>query len=674
MLVVQQMQEVQSDYEKRLKEVEHREEKLLREMEARENGLLIKNKNLEDDARILQQQLKNLQSTHQEVVDINTKLNKLNERYKLIEKNLREDIKELRKSVAEMSDEKEGLVIQVRQLTEQAERFSDVQHNYTSLYETNTSLKTQCEELQGRLESVVIEKEELEKLNQDITDALNEERESKEVLEMKLREGSYQLPQVSWEDEGQTLDRETNQSSEKDEDVVSTVQIVHSTPIPNKANTSSLFTEFQTTLGPDKALELEELKVSNEQAKQRIAVLLDEKSTLEEKITLLSTEEAKAEAIRNENIDTLTEKEKMLQELKEDIENKNTLLEKFQQQSKVDGAEKTSLEIKVEILTNELQNVKENHHNMIEMKDKEISKLDLALQELHEHKAALEEDLNNAKAESDQLSSVLGNSHSELSSLVGHLKNLKKAVETLQQDVDQPKSSQGQPDLVPKSDLEQPSSKGTTLRIKSNKAIEIDEEKQCFTVIATFRELIQSLRVPIDNYTRIMLSRSLHNSNKDPQAASTSFVLAERNAEIARLKNRITHKSDELYNLRIIMKARQTTAEVGLKTLQSQLESERARYEGELSKLKYDVKELNRKVTELKTFKMLYLQRFEEHINEISRLKRELDRLSVREEETNVLLEKTIQRKLELTQVLEDYEIRNETLYIIPQRMESSRI
>jgi len=672
------MQEVQSDYEKRLKEVEHREEKLLREMEARENALLVKNKNLEDDARILQHQLKNLQSTHQEVVDINTKLNKQNERYKLIEKNLRDDIKELRKCVAEMSDEKEGLVTQVRQLTEQAERFSDVQHNYTSLYESNTSLKAQCEELQGRFESIVIEKEELEKLNQDITDALNEERESKEVLEMKLREGSYQLPQVSWEDEGQASDGEmianNYKSSDKDEDIASTIPIVHSTPIPNKANTSSLFTEFQTTLEPDKALELEELKVSNEQAKQRIAALLEEKVTLEEQITLLSTEGAKAEATKNLNLDALTEKEKMLQELKEDIENKNTLLERFQQQSKVDGAEKTNLEIKVETLTNELQNVKENLQNMIEMKDKEISKLDLALQELHEHKATLEGDLNNAKFESDQLSSVLGNSHSELSSLVGHLKNLKKAVKTLQQDVDQSKSSQEQPDLVPRSDLEQPSFKSTILKIKSNKAIEIDEEKQCFTVIATFRELIQSLRVPIDNYTRIMLSRSLHNSNKDPQAASTSLVLAERNAEIARLKNRITHKSDELYNLRIIMKARQTTAEVSLKTLQSQLESERARYEGEVSKLKHDVKELNRKVTELKTFKMLYLQRFEEHIIEISRLKRELERVSVREEETNVLLEKTIQRKLELTQVLEDYELRNETLYIIPQRMESSRI
>lgn len=674
MLVIQQMQEVQSDYEKRLKEVEHREEKLLKEMEARENGLLVKNKNLEDDARILQQQLKNLQSTHQEVVDINAKLNKHNERYKLIEKNLREDVKELRKSVAELSDEKEGFVTQVRQLTEQAERFSDVQQNYTTLYETNTSLKAQCEELQGRFETVVIEKEDLEKLNQDITDALNEERESKEILEMKLREGSYQSPRVSWEDEGLALESETNFLSDKDAQVESSVPIVHSTPIPNKGDTSSLFNEFQTTLGTDKALELEELKVSNEQANQRIAALLEEKSTLEEKLTLFSTEEAKAEAIRNENLDALTEKEKMLQDLREDLENKNTVLERLQQQSKVDGAEKTSLEIKVETLTNELQNVKENLHNMIEMKDKEISKLDLALQELHEHKAVLEGDLNSAKIESDQLSSVVGNSHSELSSLVGHLKNLKKAVETLQQDVDQSKSSQEQPDLVPKSDIEQPSSKGITLKIKSNKTIQIDEEKQCFTVIATFRELIQSLRVPIDNYTRIMLSRSLHNSNKDPQAASTSLVLAEKNAEIARLKNRITHKSDELYNLRIIMKARQTTAEVGLKTLQSQLESERARYEGELSKLKYDVKELNRKVTELKTFKMVYLQRFEQHINEISRLKRELERVSVREEETNVLLEKTIQRKLELTQELEDYEIRNETLYIIPQQLESSRI
>ena len=37
---------------------------------------------------------------------------------------------------------------------------------------------------------------------------------------------------------------------------------------------------------------------------------------------------------------------------------------------------------------------------------------------------------------------------------------------------------------------------------------------------------------------------------------------------------------------------------------------------------------------------------------------------TIREEETNKLLEKTIHRKLELTQVLQEYEIKNEVLYV----------
>ena len=661
------MQLVQNDYEKRLKDVEHREAKLLTEMEARENGLLVKNKNLIDDVRILQQQLKNLENIHEGDVDNNTKLTKNLERYKSIEKNLQEDVKQLRKAVGELNDDKERLLVQVKQLNEQAEQFSGVHNNYTSLYEANTSLKVECEELQGRLEATIVEKEELEKLNQDITDALNEERESKEVLEIKLREGSYQLPRVSWEEEeGQVWAREKLSSS--NDEVVSTTSLhFSSTPVvSNGPNASSLFNELQTT---DRTDEFDKLQEANE----RITMLLEERTALEEKLSLLTTAEDGTDG--NKNLDDVVgEKDKLLQELREEIDNKNELLEKLHQQVKMDGTEKTALEIKIETLSNELQNVKENLQNIVEMKDKEISKLDEALQEVHEHKAVLEGDLNTVRSKLDQLESVLASSHNELFTLVGQLKNLKKAVETLHNDVDHPNTSQGQPDLVPKSDPDLSVSKVYSLKIKSHKAIEIDEEKQCFTVVTVFKELLQSLREPIDRYTRIMLSRSLHNSGKDSEVVSNSLILAEKNAEIAKLKNRITHKTDELNNLRSIMKARQTTADVGYKTLQSQLESERAKLNREISQLKYELKERQKENAELENFKTIYLQRFEDLLNQKSELKRKLEMAVTREKETNELLEKTIHRKLELTQALEEYELKNEALYIIPQRMESSRI
>ena len=664
------MQLVQSDYERRLKDVEHREAKLLTEMEARENGLLMKHKNLVDDIHILQQQLKNLENIHQGDVDNSTKLSKSIERYKLIEKNLREDIKDLRKIVTELSDDKENLSSQVKQLTEQAEQFSGVQNNYASLYKANTSLKVECEELQGRLEATVIEKEELEKLNQDITDALNEERESKEVLEMKLREGSYQLPQVSWEEEEGQVWKEENRLSCNDE-VDATPVNFSSTPIPSKPNASSLFNEFQTT---DKMAELVELREAIDQAKEKISKLLEEKASLEDKISSLTAAEAKEDNNGNNNLDVMVEKDKIIQRLREEIDNKNDMIERLHQQAKIDGTDKTALEIKIETVTNELQNVKENLHNIVEMKDKEISKLDEALQEVHEHKVVLEGDLDTFRTKLDHLESVLGNSHNELFTLVGQLKNLKKAVETLHNDVDQPNTSQGQPDLVPKSDPDCTVSKVYSLKIKSQKVIEIDEEKQCFSVVTVFKELLQSLRVPIDKYTRIMLSRSLHNSSKDTEVVSNSLIVAEKNAEIAKLKNRIIHKSDELNNLRSIMKARQTTADVGYKTLKSQMESEQAKFHREISHLKHETKELQKQNAELENFKAIYLQRFEELLSEMSELKRKLEMATIREEETNRLLEKTIHRKLELTQALEEYEIKNEVLYLIPQRMESSRI
>lgn len=660
------MQLVQNDYEKRLKDVEHREAKLLTEMEARENGLLMKNKNLVDDVRILQQKLKNLENIHQGDVDNNAKLSKSIERYKLIEKNLREDVKELRKIVGELSDDKENLVLQVKQLTEQAEQFSGVHHNYISLYEANTSLKAECEELHGRLEATIVEKEELEKLNQDITDALNEERESKEVLELKLREGSYQLPQVNWEEEEGQVWKEDNLSCSNDKEVDATSVNFSSTPLPNKP---SLFNEFQTT---DKTSELIELREAVDQAEERISKLVEEKTSLEDKISSLTA--AGSSNNGNNNLDAIIEKDKIIQELREELDNKNDMLERLRQQVNTNSTDKTALEIKIETLTNELQNVKDNLQNIVEMKDKEISKLDEALQEVHEHKAILEGDLDTVRTKLDQLESILTNSYNELSTLVGQLRNLKKSVETLQNDVDQPNTSQGQPDLVPKCDPDNIVSKVYSLKIKSQKTIEIDEEKQCFTVVTIFKELLQSLRVPIDRYTRVMLSRSLHNSSKDSEVVSNSLILAEKNAEIAKLKNRITHKSDELNNLRSIMKARQTTADVGYKTLQSQLESERAKLSREISQLKYEKKEMQKENAELENFKAIYLQRFEDLLSENSELRRKYEMAKMREEETDRLLEKTIRRKLELTQALEEYEIKHEVLYIIPQRMESSRI
>lgn len=145
-------------------------------------------------------------------------------------------------------------------------------------------------------------------------------------------------------------------------------------------------------------------------------------------------------------------------------------------------------------------------------------------------------------------------------------------------------------------------------------------------------------------------------------------------AIIGKWKAKVAHKTEEVSNLRAIMKARQTTSDVALSTLKSKLEGQERTYQTELARLKFQIKSLKKERDEGSSLKAMYAQRCEDYIDEMGRLKKEIHGLQMENEELLVSLKKTIQKKLDLSTQLEEYQIERERALHIPKLLLASRV
>ena len=181
-----------------------------------------------------------------------------------------------------------------------------------------------------------------------------------------------------------------------------------------------------------------------------------------------------------------------------------------------------------------------------------------------------------------------------------------------------------------------------------------------------------------------MLERSLAQSAKhipidaasvpEKSATSNRKNSLDFEATINKWKAKLSHKTEEITNLRAIMKARQTTAEVAISSLRSKLEGQARAYQTELTRLKHQLKVLKKERDEHKSLRGMYAKRCEDYVDDILRIKRENESLKLETDELMVSLKKTIQRKLDLSRELEEYKVELERNHNIPKQLGSSRI
>lgn len=640
--------------------------------------------------------------------------------------------------------ESEELKKDLGKLEKRIEDLAKFEEECHQLQEENSTLIRDSHTLQEQFESVIMEKENLEYQTQEVMQALSEEKEAKSLLETKLMEDSLNSTlHKSWEDEEKqkplgnrsrdNMARSTSVLLNQEDDMRPLSSPApggeenrHSTPFHAKAPPPppSLLSEIQESFvketDNDKD-ELEALRRKLTELEGVVSTYQKEKKVLEGNVAAASVREMEQlkdlESFRDEFARGMCEKDKTTEELNQRVLIRNEQIEQFRGKLSTTQAEKTTMEIEVDGLTNEIQRLKVVHGIEMDKIQQECAQEQTRNIALRSQVSVLEGKLQEYTSSLEKLENIIYNSQTELSTMTDDIRSLQKVVSTLNVD--------GRPSPTGTKPLKQvlshagesaaghdrgnsvlPVVNGSgerrdsqveeegegesyySLKIRQRKSsVLVHRESHSLQAILNLRRELKSVRSPMEQFTKIMLERSLIHSARhaatSPTALSSSssdHMLTNRKntldleATISKWKSKFMHKTEELSNLRSIMKARATTAEVAVSSLRSELAGKDRAFQTELTKMKYQIKILKKERDEHLSLRTMYAKRCEDYIDEITKAKKGIERRNQDCDELMVSLQKTIQRKLELSTELEEYKMEQERKVLIPRLLEASRV
>lgn len=604
----------------------------------------------------------------------------------------------------ELKRESEKLEKRVTQLLKHAE-------DYNSLHKTTKALRLQAESYREQYESLLVEKEDLEHENRATMEALNEERQVKSMLEGKLKEEALQSPtQPNWDSEKDSLTMTPvgNQNNHNGEHLVSTTSPtpagarMHSTPYKKFPNLlSELQSSFMSTVD---VTEMDSLRQRCKESDDSITALRQEKLALEEKVASFSLQQSEAtselDAIKDEYSRLLADKESVIERLKEDLLIKEENVGQLRNKLSAALAEKASMQIEVDGVKDELQRLRESSDHEIAKVQEEYIQEQSRSSELRGQVIVLEEQITLLSTTIDRLEAIIYSSNNEIASMGDELRLLHKTVTRLGQEGRPPSrelSPLGYKEATPKeatedglAAVENPAEGpeedvSYSVELKQGKAqVKVQNENHSLLAIARLHSQLRAVRSPLETFTKVMLERSLAQSSKhlptDSQAApdkaapNSRRVSVDLEAAVNKWKAKLAHKTEEVNNLRAIMKARATTADVAISSLRSKLEGQARAYQTELTRLKHQIKTLKKDRDEHNSLRAMYAKRCEDYVEEMSRVKRELAKMKMDSDELMTCLKKTIQKKLDLSRELEEYRVEQERLHLIPKLLGSSRV
>ena len=618
------------------------------------------------------------------------------------------------------------------------EHLSRFEEEFHRLYEEKLMIMNDSNSLKEQFESLVMEKEDIECRAYEALEALEEEREVRNILEDKLKEDSRLLPVAhpSWADNGGSQDVEegTHQvslSCEEDEEKKihsnssSTANKVHSlsngfhstpktSPHPDSYQASNLLNELQDSVSQGEELELRQ-KVS--ELEELARTFQKEKQIMEEQVSAASARETahlkEISCFREEYAKGSSEKDKLVEDLSQKVVIRDEQIGQLRNKLSTANAEKTYLEIEVDGLSNEVHRLKVVSGLELDKIQREISHELVKNIELKSKISVLEDQLDGSVRVVDKLEEILLNSHDELLAMSEDIKSLEKVMATLGSDTLTPtapttsislthtagKGNTGEPTPHQNGQIldETPQENGQPLeeteiyfmlelRKEKHSPIQVHAESHSLKAIINLREQLKSTRSPLENFTKVMLERSLvhaakHTSSASPCPYSPDHMdgTARKNtldleASISKWKSKYMHKAEENVNLRSIMKARATTTDVGISSLKSKLGSQARAYQTELTKMKYQIKILRKEKDEHFSLRNMYAKRCEDYIDEITRAKKLMEKRKQEYDDVMVSLQRTIQRKLELSTELEEYKVEHERSVLVPAASQPSRV
>ena len=619
---------------------------------------------------------------------------------------LKDENRSLRQEQSSLTRENSGLKREAEKLERRMENLSKLEEECSFLQETNRTLQEETGLIQAQYESILVEKEDLECQNREAIQALNEERDAKNALETKMKEASIHNhnDHPSWEVEKELTPPAVSEpvppKSPSPSDTLflrtgspGSGYKVHSTPYsPKKA--PSLLSELQSSFMSNVDMsEFEALQKRCKEAEDSITALQKEKLTLQEKVTSLSLSKTEAntmiEQVREDYSKRMVERERELEHLKEEMLIKEEMIGQLRNNLNSASAERASSEIEIDGLKDEIQRLKKSTSTELDKLQEECIQEQTRNVELKSEITVLQDQESTHIRTIEKLEGIIFSSHSELTSMTHDLQKLHRTVTRLSGEGRGASSNRNSiPDLDDMSRGEGVSENlGESvfnLEIKKRKTlVPVHSESQSLQAINQLHEQLRSVRAPLEQFTKTMLEKSLARSVKhvssDPNSPTTSVASEGRKsldleASVAKWRTKLAHKTEEVNNLRAIMKARATTAEVGISSLRSKLEGQSRTYQVELTRLKHQIKILKKEKDEHLSLRTMYAKRCEDYVDEITKMKRELQKFKMDNDELMLSLKKTIQRKLELSTELEEYRMEQERLHLIPKQLNSTII
>ena len=626
---------------------------------------------------------------------------------------LKEENRSLRQEQSSLTRENSGLKREAEKLERRMENLSKLEEECSFLQEANKTLQEETGLIQAQYESILVEKEDLECQNHEAIQALNEERDAKNALETKMKEASIHNHnhRPNWDIEKEltppAVASESAAVPPKSPSPSDTLFLrtgspgsgyrVHSTPYsPKKA--PSLLSELQSSLMSNVDMsEFESLQKRCKEAEDSITALQKEKLTLQEKVTSLSLSKTEAnsmiEQVHEDYSKRMVQRERELENLKEEVLLKEEMIGQLRNNLNSASAERASSEIEIDGLKDEIQRLKKSTSSELDKIQQECIQEQTRNVELKSEISVLQDQASTLTRTIEKLEGIIFSSHGELTSMTDDLQKLHRTVIRLSGESKGASSNRNSmPDLDDVSrgegaleNSEDGESIVFNLEIKKRKAVvPVHSESLSLQAINRLHEQLRSVRAPLEQFTKTMLEKSLARSVKhvssDPNSPTTSVASEgtkkslDLEASVAKWRTKLAHKTEEVNNLRAIMKARATTAEVAISSLRSKLEGQSRTYQVELTRLKHQIKILKKEKDEHLSLRTMYAKRCEDYVDEITKMKRELQKFKLDNDELMLSLKKTIQRKLELSTELEEYRMEQERLHLIPKRLNSTII
>ena len=666
--------------------MEARESSLLRELESRETSLVSKTSTLEDDLRQLQKQVKQLLLENEHLSDLNSQLMGKYEKEMRAEERLRDRARLLEEESAKQRESYTDLNKELDRMREKMNEKGDVVKSNEALKCTIEGLRADLEDAHQRLQLLEEEREELQLHVQDTTEALNDEREAKVILEDRLRDYSTG---PSLATEPGMVGSATPPSLRADLSLSSSAgNGPYSVPVhpPNfqstphhiqdlQQNTTrarSLFEELNHLPTPNDPA-LQSLQAEVKELKEKLVQAEEEKRKQEEKVNNL-THRLAAEKQGDMEVGSLL---RHVRELKDQMATKEAMVEQMRRKVEESSMKNAQNESEIDRLSSSLEEAKKLMAAEVGEKKEEVANKEKELTALLASLEVLREEARQREGMGKTLEAVITNTENEAKLLSGELKKFLVSIRNAQVSR-AAKVSDVATERVTSPDLPAQLAKSSS-RLKlwqSAVEVEVQEERQCLLSVLGAKELVQCLREHLESFKKALLEATLTAAKPQASAAAAAAIDKEEQTELetAKLNSKLKAKIEEVDNLKIILRARTATQEVVISQLKSKLESETKANQSEHVRLRYELRRLEAQSKEQLHVIATYESTLSEYATKFQQMKQEYYRLKDDKEELEMYLNATIKKKIELAEKLEEFEIERERHVTIPQHIGATRV